>query len=320
MQFRQLDLNLLVALDALLTERNITEAGRRVFLTQSAMSGALARLREHFADELLIQVGRKMMTTPLADSLADPVREILLRIDAAIKTRPEFDPGTSHRRFSIMMSDYVSTLLMPEVLRRAEALAPRVTFEVLSNDVGNPFEILDRADIDFLIMPDQFLQKEHPSQPLFDDSYSCLVWADNPLVGDTLTQQQYLELGHVFIQFRVRVPVIDEWFLTKLGLTRRGEVLANNFNSLPHLVVGTHRIATLQRRLAELYARYLPLRVLEPPFELPSMTEALQWHKDFSDDPGRAWLRGIMGSVAANMVKSASPASTSKPTKRRKRG
>jgi LysR family transcriptional regulator, nod-box dependent transcriptional activator len=320
MQFRQLDLNLLVALDALLTERNITEAGRRVFLTQSAMSGALARLREHFADELLIQVGRKMMTTPLADSLADPVREILLKIDAAIKTRPEFDPGTSHRRFSIMMSDYVSTLLMPEVLRRAEALAPRVTFEVLSNDVGNPFEILDRADIDFLIMPDQFLQKEHPSQPLFDDSYSCLVWADNPLVGDTLTQQQYLELGHVFIQFRVRVPVIDEWFLTKLGLTRRGEVLVNNFNSLPHLVVGTHRIATLQRRLAELYARYLPLRVLEPPFELPSMTEALQWHKDFGDDPGRAWLRGIMGSVAASMVKRASPASTSKPTKRRKRG
>jgi DNA-binding transcriptional LysR family regulator len=319
MQFRQLDLNLLVALDALLTERNITEAGRRVFLTQSAMSGALARLREHFADELLIQVGRKMMTTPLADSLADPVREILLKIDAAIKTRPEFDPGTSHRRFSIMMSDYVSTLLMPEVLRRAEALAPRVTFEVLSNDVGNPFEILDRADIDFLIMPDQFLQKEHPSQPLFDDSYSCLVSADNPLVGDTLTQQQYLELGHVFIQFRVRVPVIDEWFLSKLGLTRRGEVLANNFNSVPYLVVGTRRIATIQRRLAELYARYLPLRVLEPPFELPSMTEALQWHKDFGDDPGRAWLRGIMGSVAASMVKSASPASTSKPIKRRKR-
>lgn len=319
MQFRQLDLNLLVALDALLTERNITEAGRRVFLTQSAMSGALARLREHFADELLIQVGRKMMTTPLADSLADPVREILLKIDAAIKTRPEFDPSTSHRRFSIMMSDYVSTLLMPEVLRRAEALAPRVTFEVLSNDVGNPLEILDRADIDFLIMPDQFLQKEHPSQPLFDDSYSCLVWADNPLVGDTLTQQQYLELGHVFIQFRVRVPVIDEWFLIKLGLTRRGEVLVNNFNSLPHLVVGTRRIATLQRRLAELYARYLPLRVLEPPFELPSLTEALQWHKDFGDDPGRMWLRGIMGSVAANMAKDASPGWTSKPVKRRKR-
>jgi LysR family transcriptional regulator, nod-box dependent transcriptional activator len=319
MQFRQLDLNLLVALDALLTERNITEAGRRVFLTQSAMSGALSRLREHFADELLIQVGRKMVTTPLADSLAGPVREILLKIDAAVKTRPEFDPSTSHRRFSIMMSDYVSTLMMPEVLRRAEAQAPRVTFELLSNDVGNPLEILDRAEIDFLVMPDQFLEKEHPSQPLFDDSYVCLVWADNPLVGDSLTQQQYLELGHVFNQFRIRVPVIDEWFLTKLGLTRRGEVFANSFNSMPHLVVGTRRIATVHRRLAELYARYLPLRLLEPPFELPSLTEAMQWHKDFGDDPGRAWLRGIMSSVAADMVKNPATAATPKPIRRPKR-
>jgi len=102
MQFRQLDLNLLVALDALLTECNITEAGRRVFLTQSAMSGALARLREHFADELLIQVGRKMVTTPLADSLAGPVREILLKIDAAVKTRPEFwKRNTRSNRYSM---------------------------------------------------------------------------------------------------------------------------------------------------------------------------------------------------------------------------
>jgi DNA-binding transcriptional LysR family regulator len=319
MQFRQLDLNLLVALDALLTERNITEAGRRVFLTQSAMSGALARLREHFADELLIQVGRRMVTTPLADSLAGPVREILLKIDAAVKTRPEFNPSTSHRRFSLMMSDYVATVFMPEVLRHAETQAPHVTFEVLSNDLSNPFEILDRADIDFLLMPDQFLQKEHPSQPLFDDSYTCLVWADNPLVGDSLTQQQYLELGHAFIQFRVRVPVIDEWFLTKLGLARRGEVFASNFNVLPHLIVGTRRIATLQRRLAELYSRYLPLRMLEPPFELPSLTEALQWHKDFGDDPGRAWLRGIMGSVAAGMVQLGDLAPAPKPIKRSKR-
>jgi LysR family transcriptional regulator, nod-box dependent transcriptional activator len=307
MQFRQLDLNLLVALDALLTERNITEAGRRVFLTQSAMSGALARLREHFADELLIQVGRKMMTTPLADSLAGPVREILLKIDAAVKTRPEFNPSNSHRRFSLMMSDYVATVLMPEVIRRAETQAPHVTFEVLSNDVPDPLGTLDRADIDFLIMPEQLLQKEHPSQQVFGDCYACLVSADNPLVGDSLTQQQYLEMGHVRGQYRIRVPMIDEWFLTKMGLTRRSEVIASSFNVVPHLVVGTRRIATTQRRLAEIYARALPLRVLEPPFEIPSLTESLQWHKDFQDDPGRIWVRGIIGAVAADMAASTPP-------------
>jgi DNA-binding transcriptional LysR family regulator len=319
MQFRQLDLNLLVALDALLTERNITEAGRRVFLTQSAMSGALARLREHFADELLIQVGRKMVTTPLADSLAEPVRDILLKIDAAIKTRPEFNPSTSHRRFSLMMSDYVATVFMPEVLRRAATQAPHVTFDLLSNDVTDPFETLDRADIDFLIMPEHLLHKQHPSEQLFEESYACLISADHPLIGDSLTQQQYLEMGHVVGQYRARIPMIDQWFLTKMGLTRRSEVFASSFNVVPHLVVGTHRIATTQRRLAEIYARALPLRVLEPPFEMPLLTEALQWHKDFQEDPGRLWLRTILRACAADMPASTHPCAVCKQAKVSKR-
>ena len=303
MQFRQLDLNLLVALDALLTERNITEAGRRVYLTQSAMSGALARLRDHFGDELLIQVGRKMVPTPLAESLAVPVREILLKVDSTINTKPVFDPATSHRRFSLMMSDYVSTVLMPRLLQRVEAEAPHVSFELLSNDIESPFEILERADIDFLIMPEKYLDKEHPSQPLYTDSYACVAWKDNPLVTDRLTERQYLELGHVMTQFaRARVPLIDEWFLTKLGISRRAEVFASGFNAVAQLVVGTHRIATLQARLAHFYAQYLPLKLLQVPFELPPLTEAMQWHKAFGEDPGRGWLRRMLIEVAAEFA------------------
>src|SRR5579871_2959732 len=109
------------------------------------MSGSLARLREYFGDELLVQVGRKMVPTPLAESLAGPVREILLQIKTTISTRPVFEPASSRRRFTLMMSDYVSTVLMPEVLRRAEASAPHIGFEVLWNDVANPFDLLDRG-------------------------------------------------------------------------------------------------------------------------------------------------------------------------------
>lgn len=309
MQFRQLDLNLLVALDALLTERNITEAGRRVYLTQSAMSGALARLRDHFHDELLIQVGRKMVPTPLAESLMAPVREILLKIDSTINTKPLFDPTTSHRRFSVMMSDYVSTVLMPRVLQRVEAEAPHVCFELLSNDIESPFEVLERADIDFLIMPERYLDKEHPSQLLYTDSYACVVWKDNPLVSDRLTQQQYLELGHVMTQFgQARAPIVDEWFLTKLGVRRRAEIFANGFNAVAQLVVGTRRIATVQARLAHFYAQYLPLKLLQVPYELPLLTEAMQWHKAFGDDPGRSWLRRILTEISAEFA--ASPSET----------
>jgi LysR family nod box-dependent transcriptional activator len=300
MHFEQLDLNLLVALDALLTERSITAAGVRVHLTQSAMSGALSRLREFFNDELLTQVGRKMVPTPLGESLAEPVRQLLLQIKSTINTKPGFDPATSTRHFTVMMSDYVATVLMSELLREVEAIAPRVRFNVVSNDVSGPTEFLDRADVDLLIMPRDYLSEKHPREDLFSDDYACVVWNENPLVGDTLTREQYLELGHIVLQFgRGRIPVQDEWFLTKLGLTRRIDVLAMNFNSLPQFVVGTRRIATTHRRLAQYYARHLPLKVLDPPFDLPLLTEAVQWHALFTEDPGNRWLRRLFKDVAA---------------------
>lgn len=302
MHFEQLDLNLLVALDALLTDRSITAAGVRVHLTQSAMSGALARLREFFGDELLTQVGRKMVPTPLGESLAEPVRQILLQVKVTINTKPGFDPTTSTRLFSVMMSDYVATVLMSDVLRQAEVEAPGVRFNVMSNDVGGPTEFLERADIDLLIMPREYLSEKHPHEDLFTDHYACVVWEGNELVGDRLTQEQYLEMGHVVLQFgRGRIPMQDEWFLTRLGVTRRIEVLAQNFNLLPQHVVGSKRIATTHRRLAEYYASYLPLRILAPPYELPSLTEAVQWHGLFDEDPGNRWLRSLLKQVTAGV-------------------
>jgi LysR family transcriptional regulator, nod-box dependent transcriptional activator len=299
MHFEQLDLNLLVALDALLTDRSITAAGVRVHLTQSAMSGALSRLREFFGDELLTQVGRKMVPTPLGESLAEPVRQILLQIKSTLYATPGFDPASSTRHFSVMMSDYVATVLMGHVLARAEAQAPRVRFNILSNDVGPPIEFLERADVDLLVMPREYLSDKHPHEDLYTDEYACVVWSENPLVGNKLTKEQYAELGHVVLQFgRGRIPVQDEWFLTRLGVARRIEVLAMNFNSVPQHVVGSSRIATTHRRLAEYYARYLPLKILTPPYDLPTLTEAVQWHSLFDEDAGNRWLRSLMKQVA----------------------
>jgi len=210
MQLSHLDLNLLVALDALLTECSITGAGRRVHLTQSAMSGALGRLREYFNDELLTPVGRKMVRTALGERLTDPVRGILLKIKETINLIPTFDPSTSTRTFSLMMSDYVSTVLMPTVLSRVQTLAPHVKFEVLSNNFSHPMEILERADIDFVIMPSFYLHKSHPSMQLFDDDYVCVVWTGNELVKNDISSELYLQLGHISVQFgRENTPMVD---------------------------------------------------------------------------------------------------------------
>lgn len=306
MHFRTLDLNLLVALDALLTERNITEAGKRVHVTQPAMSGALGRLRQYFGDELLVRVGQKMVPTPLGESLAEPVKEILLKVRAAVDSKPGFDPLTSKRRFSLMMSDYVCTVLMGEALKHIERTAPHVSFEIVSNDVFNPWDALDRGDVDLLIMPQEYLSKEHPSEVLFTDRYACLAWQGNTLVGDSLSQEQYLNLGHVCLQLnRGRVSVLDEWFLSRLGVKRRVEVLVMNFNSIPQNVLGTHRIGTTYLRLSKYYSQYLPLRVMPCPFELPAIPEAMQWHKYFQDDPGIAWLRTTLKQVAAALAPAA---------------
>lgn len=302
LQLNHLDLNLLVALDALLTECSITGAGRRIHLTQSAMSSALGRLREFFGDELLTLVGRKMVRTALGERLAEPVRGILLKIKETINLAPVFETATSNRMFSLMMSDYVSTTLMPAVLRRAQAAAPGVRFEVLSNDFSHPMELLERADIDFVIMPNFYLHKGHPSAPLFVDDYVCVVWDQNSRVGAEISAEQYLELGHISVQFgRENGPMVDDFLHAKFGDALRIEVLAMNFNSLIQYVVGTERISIVHRRLASYYTERHPIRLVTPQFALPSLSESIQWHSCFNEDPGSIWLRTLMLQVAGEI-------------------
>ncbi len=304
MHFRNLDLNLLVALDALLLDRNITLAGKRVHLSQSAMSGALSRLREYFDDELLTQVGRRMIPTPLGEALMEPVRKILLEIQTTVATQPRFDPATAHRCFKLMMSDYVATVLMSAAMPRIERLAPQVRIEILGNDVDSPFDELDRAEIDLLIMPERYLRDAHPCDTLFQDEFTGVAWKENRLLppDGRLSMEQYLKLGHVISRFAsARAATADEWFVTQLGHERRVEVVTMNFTSVFTSVVGTQRVATVHKRLARYYERYLPITLFDIPFEMPRIAEAMQWHGNFDTDPGNVWLRGVLKEVARSL-------------------
>lgn len=304
MHFRNLDLNLLVALDTLLRERNITRAGKRLHLTQSAMSGALSRLREYFGDELLVQVGRRMVPTALGESLAEPVRDALLNIQATIATKTVFEPETSKRQFKLMMSDYAATVLMSLALPRIEALAPRVRIDVLSNDVDSPSEDLERGSVDFLIMPERYLPKDHPNERLFEDEFVCIAWKENPRIAADagLSLETYLALGHVVVQFgTARGVMFDEWIVEGLGLDRRVEVVVMNFTSVFPSVVGSQRIATVHRRHAQFYAQYLPIRLFDLPLQTPRLAEAVQWHRHFDADAAVLWMRGVLHEAAREM-------------------
>jgi DNA-binding transcriptional LysR family regulator len=299
MNLKGLDLNLLVALDVLLRERSITRGGERLGLSQSAMSGALARLREYFSDPLLVPVGRSLMLTPLAEGLADPVGSILHQIQEAVATRAQFDPAQSDRRFSIMASDYAFTAFMPQLFARLEREAPGVTLQ-LRQLSPSWHEDLNRGHVDFLIVPERYALPNHPSVPIFEDDFRCVAWSGNRSIGRELTLDQYLSLGHVVVELSgVQEPSFDEWFLKSRGHARRVEIVAPTFALVPQLVVGTKRVATIWTRLAAMATKHLPLKQLPLPVEIPSFKEVLQWPVQRDTEPGSTWLRQVLQETAA---------------------
>ena len=298
MDFNGLDLNLIVALDALIAEKSVSRAGERLHLSQSATSGALARLREAFHDPLLVQVGRKMKLTPRGEGLIQPVRDFLVRAETILNSSPAFDPATSTRKFRLMMSDYVQTVVMTEALPRLESLAPGVSFELVSN-IEVISEPLERGEVDLAVTPTRYLSPEHPSQPLFEDEFTCLAWSGNTRIKRDLALETYLSLGHVVVRFGrlQQLPSVDEWFVERFGHQRKIEVITTAFNLVPQLLIGTSRIATLHRRLATFYQRYLPLKLIAPPLEIPRLEESMQWHASRDRDPGTVWLRSVLKSA-----------------------
>jgi LysR family transcriptional regulator, nod-box dependent transcriptional activator len=301
MRFNRLDLNLLVCLDALIAERSVTKAAARVFIGQPAMSLALRRLRVYFKDDLLVQVGRTMTPSPLAQRLARPVRDVLLQMHAVTSATPEFDPTKSDRRISLVASDYVATVFLTALIARMSSAAPHMKFDLRTMSVRYREEF-DSGEVEMLIAPSILLVKDHPSEPLFEDTFSCVAWSENPVVGRGLSVDQYLSMGHVGVEWGAgRLRSLDEEALQRQGRSRRIEVVVPDFNLVVPFVAGTTRIGTIQTRLAILQARQYPVRVLRCPVRLPGLNEAVQWHKHVDRDPAVIWFRAQLKTVAANL-------------------
>ncbi|MDD0838875.1 LysR family transcriptional regulator [Curvibacter sp. HBC61] len=300
MRFNKLDLNLLVALNAMLSTCSISRAAERLHMSQSAMSNALARLREYFDDELLVQVGRQMELTPRAEVLKEAVRDVLMRVDTTITAQPEFDPARSEREFRIFVSDYSLSTLMPQLMVLAHAQAPRVRFHLMPQ-VEQPQRALEQGQADLLVIPKEFCSPDHPTDTVFQDEFVCAVCNQGRFRDRELTPDSYLAAGHVIMQPPAGGQSLESAFMLRHGIARRVEVSTFSFMTAPHLVVGTDRIATMHRRLAQQASRHLPIRLLKPPMPIPPMVQVMQWHKHRSKDPGLLWLRQTLLAAAARM-------------------
>jgi len=301
MRFHKLDLNLLVALDALLVECSISRAAERLHMSASAMSSALSRLRDYFDDELLVQVGRKMEITPRAEVLRDAVRDVLMRIDAGIAAQPQFDPAQADREFRVSVSDYSQATVVPHVLALAWRQAPMLRFNFVPQ-VDNPQRALERGEVDLLVIPEGMGSELHPTETLFNECFKCVVWSGSAMARRPLSFEDYTGAGHVVMQ-----PIgptgysFESWFMQRYGVNRRVDVHTYSFVAAVQLVLGTERIATVHRRLALQMQRMLPIALLEPPFPLPEMQQSMQWHKYRSLDPAIVWLRNLFHDAARAM-------------------
>jgi DNA-binding transcriptional LysR family regulator len=295
-----LDLNQLVCLDALLEERSVTKAAKRVEIGQSAMSLALGRLREYFVDDIVVQVGRTMVPTPFGQSLARPVHDILMQIKLLTERRAGFDTGLSDRTINIVTSDYLTELFFTDLVRRAREMAPKMKF-VLHDLNRSVMDDFDRGDIDLLVIPDLISSKDHPSEFLFEETLSCVVWEQNTRVGNRLSLQEYLDLDHVTTEIDDAGLTTIDRSIQRLGYVRRSQLNVPNIMLAPKFVIGTQMIMTLQTRLARLLTQNLPLRLVPCPLNVPPVSEVVQWHKRLGRDPAITWFCGLLKDVSSEL-------------------
>jgi len=295
-----IDLNLLIALGALLEERNLTRAGEKTNMSQPAMSGALSRLRRHFDDELLVRDGRQYQLTPLARRLLPDVRDALRQVERTLDARPEFDPATSTRTFSLVMSDYAVTVLVDPLLRRVHEEAPQVglTVHPLPPDLAES----DRGMLqhDLVIGPLGFSFPGEAEQ-IFRDRFVCLVDPGNSRLADgALTLADFGELPQAVATFGQREILNQaELAIAALGVPRHIQVTTEGWLPLPFVVAGTDLVAVVPERLARQVAGTAGVAVCEPPFGTIELLEAVWWHPTRSGDQAVRWLRAITAEVAA---------------------
>ena len=293
-RLEDINLNLLMALDALLAEGSVTRAAARARVTQSAMSHALANLRALLGDELLVRGRRGLVLTPKAEQLTGPLRRGLQELQRAIRGESSFDPRTSRRTFSIATKDNLAVLFVPRLLALLEREAPNVNLRMRPCEPRVQAELLESGAIDLAV------QAGHEDAPgllrrrLLTERFVCLVREGHPAVKGRLDLATYVRLSHVLISFEGDGPGTVDVELAKVGLERRIAVRLPWVLACPMIVASSDLVLTAPRCVAEVFSEAFAVRTLEPPIALPTFDVVAMWHERFDQDAAHRWLRDVI--------------------------
>lgn len=307
LSIQHLDLNLLIALDALLREQSVTKAAERLHRSQPALSASLKRLRRQFDDELLVRVGNHHELTPLAVQLRSRLSVVLADVERLFHSRSSFEPQRSNREFVLGGSDYGEHMLGRAIAHELAAEAPdvRLRFRQLSDElIARSTESI--RSLDGMIFPFGFLD-ELPHIPAFVDRWILIVDRANSLVGDAVTLDDLSGLDFVSAFHRdvSMVPAVRQ--LQLMGVDVTVSVATEGFTSIPFLVQGTDRIAVIQEGLAHQIINPAHFRLLECPFDAVPLVESFWWHPSLDHDPGHMWFRGIVERAGQRLAQELGP-------------
>ena len=301
MNINRVDLNLLVYLDVLLRERNVTQAANQLNLSQPAMSNGLRRLRDLFGDPLLVRTSDGMTPTERALELEPLVRDILNQVDRAVQPTAEFDPATAERVFRIMASDYTESTLLPLVLGRLRTQAPGISLDIMTpSDIS--FLDVERGKVDMVINRFDNMPQSFHQITVWNDTFSCLLSADNPILKD-FTLESYLRAQHVWVSktgMGVGVGVNPSdvqrlgWVdvaLDKLGKKRKITVFTRHYQAAMILAEQNDLIVTLPTLAAQLQVNNPRLVIKTPPIKIPPLELKMAWSPLLQHNPANRWLR-----------------------------
>ena len=296
-----LDLNLLVILDTVFSERSLTLAGKKLFMTQSAISHALSKLRDHFEDRLFIRRGNRMDPTPLCEELHESLSPSLKKILESLDDRGEFSPGSSKRTFRLGLSDYLCNLLLPEIISRLKVQAPNVTLRIVQATYEQRTAMLQNGKLDIFLGCSRDYGAGIFKEKLFQDREVCILRKDHPITGKVMTEEEVSQAEFVALSLTESGLGFLEDYLYHKGVQRKIKVVVQQEVIIPSLVSSSNLVGTLAERLAQIYTKIMPLRIIRLPLQNTEFEISQHWHAVNDNDPAHIWMRSVLKHVADSL-------------------
>lgn len=300
MDIKGVDLNLMLVFEAMMTDKHLSRAAKGMGLSQSAMSGALARLRVVYKDPLFVRSARGMLPTHKAEQLKEPIAKALAILRSSLAEEGEFNPLECDKTFRIALSDWMCVSFLPDIDQRIKKEAPHVNLVIRNMSPKEMYEALMAGELDLGISGQANFERGVYKQVLYYETGKCFVWSGHPAIKTSLSLKDYVRFPHILFSPQGSGLGFVDKALAKKKLKRRIGLRVVYSLAIPSLIVNTDYIATTPTPIATFAAQHFPIKIFDPPLPISGGNITQYWNRANHTDPAHQWLRGIIMDICQN--------------------